>query len=99
VKDRAIARALGSKLRHLREKAGLTQAQLATSTGMHTLGIAKIERGEWTPGWDTVHALCKALGVRCTAFEGVVEATALEPKRGRGRPRKAAAEAIELPAP
>jgi transcriptional regulator with XRE-family HTH domain len=91
------AEAFGPRLRELREAAGLSQAQLAERAGMHRFGVAKIERGERVPGWDTVLALGKALGVPCTAFD-VDEGTqgpAATP-RGPGRPQKAAGEA---PAP
>jgi transcriptional regulator with XRE-family HTH domain len=78
-------------LRQLREAAGLSQAELAERAGMHRFGVAKIERGERVPGWDTVLALGKALGVPCTAFEADGEAggSAEQPRRP-GRPRKAA---------
>jgi transcriptional regulator with XRE-family HTH domain len=78
-------------LRQLREAAGLSQAELAERAGMHRFGVAKIERGERVPGWDTVLALGKALGVPCTAFEaeGGAQGSAEQP-RGPGRPKKAA---------
>jgi transcriptional regulator with XRE-family HTH domain len=85
-------------LRQLRESAGLSQAQLAEVAGLHRFGVAKIERGERTPGWDTVLALCKALGVPCTAFEAEDDSpVAKAVPRGPGRPRRAAGEATEKP--
>jgi transcriptional regulator with XRE-family HTH domain len=82
------------RLRELREKAGLTQQQLADSAGLHRLGIAKLEQGVRQPSWATVESLARALRVRCTAFEGTSalpgETAAPEPAEGKkkGRPRK-----------
>jgi transcriptional regulator with XRE-family HTH domain len=83
------AAAFGGRLRQLREAAGLSQAQLAEKAGMHRFSVAKIERGERVPGWDTVLALGKALGVPCTAFD-VEEGTQppADAPRGPGRPKK-----------
>src|SRR5262249_3639436 len=81
--------AFGTRLRQLREEAGLTQEGLAERAGMHRLGIAKLERGDREPAWATVERLCQALGVRCTKFEGT-STTEPEPQSRpkRGRPRK-----------
>jgi transcriptional regulator with XRE-family HTH domain len=97
----------GQRLRELRERAGLTQGQLAERAGMHRQGIAKLELGEREPLWSTVQALAEALGV---SFEQLAEKRespppparrgrppkakpeAEAPKRPRGRPRKAEAE-------
>jgi transcriptional regulator with XRE-family HTH domain len=56
-------------LKQMREKAGLTQPELAERAGMNRFGIAKLEQGVREPTWATVQALAKALGVRCSAFE------------------------------
>lgn len=58
-----------SRLKELREGAGLTQAALAERAGMHKLGVAKLEQGLREPTWATVRALAKALGVTCLAFD------------------------------
>jgi hypothetical protein len=59
---------------------------------MHRFGVAKIEQGQREPAWGTVLALCKALGVPLSAFEGA-EAAPPANRQPRGRPRKADAEA------
>jgi transcriptional regulator with XRE-family HTH domain len=97
------AEAFASRLRELREAAGLTQQALADRAELHRESLAKIERGERIPGWDTVLALAKALGVPCTAFVGpedgpAVEEPATAPRRA-GRPRKAEVEDQEEAAP
>jgi transcriptional regulator with XRE-family HTH domain len=84
------------RLRELREKAGLTQQQLADATGLTKDGIARLERGARSPVWETVVSLCKALDTTCDAFLQEPVETAPRPK---GRPRKADAEAKPTPPP
>lgn len=48
-------------LRLAREKAGITQLQLAKTAGLTTNAIAMIERGERTPTLDTAARICWAL--------------------------------------
>src|SRR5260370_17363065 len=62
------ATGFATRLRQLREGAGLTQAQLAEQAGLHLHGLTKLEQGDREPGWSTVLALAEALGVECTAF-------------------------------
>jgi transcriptional regulator with XRE-family HTH domain len=74
---------------------------LAEKAGMKLNGIRDIEQGINKPSWETVIALCKALGVKCDEFMR-------PPSPGShpiavGRPRKATADAdgqtVEEPAP
>jgi transcriptional regulator with XRE-family HTH domain len=74
------------RLRELREAKGLTQKELAESTGLTTDGIAKLERSARSPTWETVVALCQALGVAVGEF---AKEPSPPPERRRGRPRKA----------
>jgi DNA-binding XRE family transcriptional regulator len=90
------------RLRELREGAGLTQTGLAEKAGLTREGVAQLETGRRKPAWETVLALCRALGCSCEAFtqppaerlpagpgrprKGQAEEPA--PKRPRGRPRK-----------
>jgi transcriptional regulator with XRE-family HTH domain len=71
------------RLKELREGLGLTQPQLAERAKMNRFGIAKLEQGVTKPSWETVVALCKALGVECNSFMQPPEER--EPT-GRGRP-------------
>ena len=82
------------RLRELREAAGLTQGTLAERAGMNRFGVAKLEQGVTRPSWETVIALCKALGVGCDEF---LKAPADGPSGTIGRPHKA--EQVEEPAP
>lgn len=60
----------GDKLRKLRESRGLTQQQLAAMSGRPQQSIGRWEQGKQVPGFDAVHAVCAALGVRTTEFDG-----------------------------
>jgi transcriptional regulator with XRE-family HTH domain len=68
--DNVPDQTFAERLKELRGAAGLTQADLAKRAGMHKIGVAKLEQGLRQPSWATVQALCKALGVSCSAFEG-----------------------------
>ncbi len=73
------------RLRELREAAGLTQQQLALRASMAWRTITHLEGGDRKPSWETVLALCQALGVSPEAF---LQEPADRPPPGRGRPRK-----------
>jgi transcriptional regulator with XRE-family HTH domain len=54
--------ALGSAIRELREKRGLTQEALAHEAGITTGTLSLIERGQSNPAWGTVSRIADALG-------------------------------------
>ena len=58
----------GTKLRQLREAAGLTQKELAVKSGLTQQAIDTWERGTRDPGWSKVVKLCAALEVECGTF-------------------------------
>jgi transcriptional regulator with XRE-family HTH domain len=91
--DEAVA--FGHRLRELRERAGLTQRQLAERAGMHRQGVAKLELGEREPSWSTLLALAGGLGVDLNAF-GQGPPTDLPP-RGPGRPPKRSKQDVPGP--
>jgi transcriptional regulator with XRE-family HTH domain len=74
------------RLKELREAASLTQQQLAEKAGLAIGVIRKLERNENRPTWETVLALCAALGVSCEEF---TRQPADRPPVMPGRPRKA----------
>src|SRR5574338_342815 len=87
--ERMDANQFGSRLRELREAAGLTQDALAELTGLSQKGISQWERGQRKANYFEAVALAEALGVDCTAFQ-LPPSTAPEdepeaPKRPRGR--------------
>lgn len=46
---RALIAALGHRLREIREDAGLSQRDMATTLGWHSSKLSKIEHGKQTP--------------------------------------------------
>jgi excisionase family DNA binding protein len=58
----------GSRLRMLREAAGLTQLQLAAASGLTHEEISRLELGRYGARAPTVHALVRALGVEPMLF-------------------------------
>ena len=62
----------GGRLRELRERAGMTQRELAEAAGLNPGAVCDLEhgrKGKSNPTWQTVVALCKVLaampGTRC----------------------------------
>ena len=58
----------GQRLRQLREGAGLSQTALAEKCGLTGNTVARIERGEHSPNWETALVIAEALGVDVLAF-------------------------------
>ena len=80
----------GERLRELREKAGMTQAQLADKSGLPIGSIRNYEQGQREPYWQVVFKLAASLGTSCEAFAGCVihEEPAPGPKVGRAGQKK-----------
>lgn len=57
-------RALGEALRHFRQEAGLSQAELARRIGVHQSYLSELEAGKVTEHTERLFALFKVLGVR-----------------------------------
>jgi transcriptional regulator with XRE-family HTH domain len=58
------------RLQTLRERAGLTQQELAVKAGMAQSSVAKLERNETRdPKWSSICALALALGVSLDEFK------------------------------
>jgi len=53
----------GTRLRRLREHAGLTQRALAALIGISGAGVARLEADHVNPSWQTAQRLADALGV------------------------------------
>ena len=60
--------AFGTRLRELRESAGLTQKELGERVGMAYQNVARLERGDSNPSWERVVELAAALGTTPDAF-------------------------------
>jgi transcriptional regulator with XRE-family HTH domain len=61
--DRQFSEAFGDRLRSERKKAGLSQEELATGSGLHRTEVGLLERGGRIPRADTVVRLAATLGV------------------------------------
>lgn len=55
--------AFADNVRAAREKAGLTQEQLAWAAGLHQTEIARIEGGKRNPGLETIFKVARGLAV------------------------------------
>lgn len=64
-----VAITIGAALRAAREKAKMTQDQLATRTGMSPQVLSRLERGDSDPRWSTVVRIANALGVSLDALK------------------------------
>ena len=56
-------RSLGSRMRELRESAGLTQEALAAEAGIGRVTLVRVEKGEQSPRFETLLAVARALGM------------------------------------
>jgi len=80
----------GKKLRELRDVAGLSQAQLVERTGLGLPTVKDYERDRRSPSLENAQKLAAALGVKCTAFDGVEFKHATQkPAKPKRRPRSA----------
>ena len=52
---------LGKRIRGLREAAGITQEELASSAGIGRVTLIRIEKGEQSPRYETLVTLARAL--------------------------------------
>ena len=76
MKESAIEKKVGEKLRKIRKKKNLTQESLAALSGMHYTYIGQIERGERNITVKNLENLCSALNISMSEFF-----TDLSPKR------------------
>lgn len=61
--DENIFKDLGSKLKRAREKAKMTQAEVAEKAGIHVNYYARVERGEENPTYERLLRIKKALKI------------------------------------
>jgi len=78
-----LRRQVGTLVRHHRERAGLTQAELAERVDKALQTIGRIERGDAAPSFDTLADFSRVLGVPVREFFGV---GAFEAQAGRSDP-------------
>jgi transcriptional regulator with XRE-family HTH domain len=80
------AQSFGARLRELRERAGLTQRDLADRSGVPQANIARWEQGIRTPLVVAIPPLAEALGI---GVAQLFAPPATTEGRSRGRPPKA----------
>lgn len=64
----AVRKSIGSNIRQLRSRAGLTQEQLAERADLHPVYISQVERGTKAISVEALWKLSKALRVAMSAF-------------------------------
>jgi transcriptional regulator with XRE-family HTH domain len=60
MREQAILKGFGQRVRELRKARGWTQEQLAESADLHENYISRLETGEQEPGLFTILRLCRA---------------------------------------
>jgi transcriptional regulator with XRE-family HTH domain len=61
MREQAILKGFGRRVRELRKARGWTQEQLAEAADLHENYISRLETGEQEPGLFTILRLCQAL--------------------------------------
>ena len=61
--DKELLRVIGENVKKYREKANLTQAELAEKIGIGTASVSRIERGEKRMKLETLRAFADALDI------------------------------------
>jgi transcriptional regulator with XRE-family HTH domain len=57
-----VQRALGLAVKELRAKAGITQEELSSRTGVHPTYVSDVERGARNPSWATLAKMVAVMG-------------------------------------
>lgn len=60
---KAYSQEVGLKLRHFRNERGMSQEQVAFSSGLNTNSVGMIERGVKSPTIVTLKRICDSLGI------------------------------------
>ena len=66
-----LKRTLGTALLGARERAGLTQADVASMVGLAPAVYGRIERGQMLPSVPTLHHLCVSLNISANLLLGL----------------------------
>jgi transcriptional regulator with XRE-family HTH domain len=64
----SLKRHLGAALLRARERAGLTQADVSSRSGLAAAVYGRIERGQMLPSVPTLHRLCMTLPISASAL-------------------------------
>lgn len=74
-----LARVFTARLRKIRERRGLTQAELGEMAGLSSAAISQLETGSRRPNFTTLIGLSRALETTPNALFGVVDEGSGEP--------------------
>ena len=66
-----ITSEVAKRIRQARERAGLTQAQLAEAAGLSDESVSRIERGTYEPALSSMVAMAEVLGVGLDSLCGL----------------------------
>ena len=64
---------LASAVRTLRERGGLSRAELAERAGISTSWLSRIESGAYDPSWGSMRRVARGLGVSMEVLSEVAE--------------------------
>lgn len=65
----AARKEVGTKLRQIRERRGLTTSDVANIVGIDRATVSKLEAANWSPTLDQVLKIAAAVGVRLEIIE------------------------------
>lgn len=71
LRSRAIY--IGCKIKEEREKAGITQEDLAKATGMTQSHVSRLETGQHSPAWRTIEKIAEALKIEARQLDPTAE--------------------------
>jgi transcriptional regulator with XRE-family HTH domain len=84
--------ALGSRIKELRRRLGVSQEELASRAGMHATYLSDLERGQQTPTLDMLNRVARGLGVTlaefCSSFDQPYRLRSRKPRRDLHRRSK-----------
>ena len=66
--ERRLVKDFGARLKQLREKHGLSQAEFARMVGIHKSHLVRYEQGQSSPTAEKIIALCRVLHVTADAL-------------------------------
>jgi transcriptional regulator with XRE-family HTH domain len=84
--SQGVAERFGANLSRLRERASITQEELAFRASLHRTEIGLLERGGRLPRIDTLAKLAGALGVEPSALFDGIRWTPGDFRRGQFKP-------------
>jgi transcriptional regulator with XRE-family HTH domain len=81
-----------TKLAAIRTAAGISQYRLSKESGISKQALSQLELGSSQPSWETVQALCRALGVSCQEFMADCPSAAPAKSKPAAKPKKGRAK-------